>query len=73
VFLPAFIFGVILVGVGVVAALNSDVMWSLTERTNRARGQVSERSDLWERGNSVGAGIAIVTGVVVIFLSFGMK
>ena len=64
------IVGAVLIVIGVITLLNPDWAWAFTERTNSARGQVSERTDTWERGNRIGAVIAIVAGVGLVLLSF---
>jgi hypothetical protein len=66
----ALVVGVVLIVIGVIALLNPDWAWAFTERTNSARGQVSERTDTWETGNRIGAGIAIVAGGGLVLLSF---
>ena len=67
--LPAIV-GIVLLVIGIIALVNPDWMWAFTERTNTMRGQVSERTDTWDRGNRFGAWIAIIVGAVLVVLSF---
>ena len=48
-------------------------MWGWQERRNEARGQVSERTERWDRANNISGVVAIVTGLVVAVLGLGFK
>jgi hypothetical protein len=65
--------GIAFVGFGVLMLWKRDWMWALTEMGNSMRGQVSERSDWWEFGNTVSAIILIVVGAVLALFALGER
>jgi hypothetical protein len=60
--------GAAFIAFGVVMLLKRDWMWRVTRMGNEMRGQVSERTDLWEMGNAIGGVVTIVVGVILILL-----
>ncbi len=67
------LFGIALAGFGVVMIMAPDLMWGWQERRNEARGQLSERTERWDRANNISGVVAIVTGLVVAVLGLGFK
>jgi hypothetical protein len=65
--------GIGLAGYGIICLVKPDWTWSLQELNNSFRGVASERTGLWEMGNTIGGLIAIVAGLVLVVLSFNVS
>ena len=65
-----FIIGLILVVLGLMSIFAKDIVWEFTEWSNRAKGLVSERTDWWDTTTTIGGIIAILAGVVLMFITF---
>jgi hypothetical protein len=62
-----------LIGVGLLALFNKDLMWEFTSWQNRSRGiPVSERTPEWEFQTTLGGVmILIFGGIVLLIVLFG--
>ncbi len=67
------LFGIAFAGLGIVMLLAPDLMWGWQQRNNEARGQVSERTERWDRGNRISGVIAIVVGAGLAVVGPGIK
>ena len=60
--------GVAVLAFGVITFLKRDWIWALTEWGNQWRGVASERNDLWETRTVISGVVALVAGMILIFL-----
>lgn len=60
--------GLVFAAIGLLMLLVPDLAWWFTERSNAAKGQVSERSDAWERGRVV-SGVLMLLIALVVFIA----
>ena len=64
---------ILVIVLGLLSLYAKDIMWELTERQNRLKGLVSERTPAWDNATTIGGVIALIVGVIMIFLSFSIK
>jgi hypothetical protein len=68
-----FLIGAGILVYGVISLVKPDWSWSLQELNNSFKGVASERTGLWEVGNTIGGLIAIVVGLILVVLSFSVR
>jgi hypothetical protein len=59
-----------LIGYGLLMIFAKDLMWELQVWSNKARGELSERTDVWDTNQTIGGVMMIVFGGMAIFLLF---
>lgn len=61
---------IFLVIVGLLSIFAKDIMWELTVWQNQMKGLASDRTDTWDTMTTIGGVIAIIFGVLGVYMFF---
>ncbi|KAA0263016.1 MAG: hypothetical protein DPW18_10725 [Chloroflexi bacterium] len=59
-----------LVVIGLLGIFAKDMMWDLTAWQNQMKGLASERTDTWDTMTTIGGVVAIIFGVLGVYMFF---
>lgn len=59
-----------LVAIGLLGIFAKDMMWDLTVWQNQMKGLASDRTDTWDTMTTIGGVVAIIFGVLGVYMFF---